>query len=405
MHSPRKIIFICVTALLIAAGCKGGRSYQVASPVLGPVPPRVAQADSGDDGTGKASTKKSVRGQNHDIENVSFDNVSKQPLSMTDVVAEVNGEPILAHEIFDQRYSVELNKRKHTMKPEQLRQIQMEIIAKELPLRIDQTLMVDAIKSNLKTEQMKGIDDQMDKYFQGEIDRLMKATNTGSPTELETVLQANGTSLVTMRKNFGDNQLARQYLRTKIGEDPKASREEMQLYFEEHREKYTESEEIKWQQIDISYAQNGGVDKAEAVAQALLDEIREGTISFDEAAHKRSDSPLASSGGHSDWTKPKSLADKDLRHTLTLLEMNEVSELIPTKKAFLIVMLTGHHEARVIPFGEVQKEIHDLIVKEKRDKLAKEVVSKLRETAVIHTILDAEADNNAGGVKEKLLIQ
>lgn len=403
MHSPRQTIFICATALLLAAGCNGGRSYQVASPVLGPVPPRVAQADSSDDDPGKASTKKSVRAQNHDIENVSFDDASKQPISMTDVIAEVNGEPILAHEVLD-RYIGEINKHKHKMKPEQLRQAQLQIIQRDLPTLIDQTLMVDAIKTNLKTEQMKGIDDQMDKYFQGEIDRLMKSTNAGSPTELETILQAHGTSLVTMRKNFGDRQLAGQYLRTKIGEEPAASRKEMRAYYEEHQEKYSESEEIKWQQIDISYAENGGVDKAEAVAQELLDEIREGKISFDEAAHKRSDSPLASSGGHSDWTKPKSLADKDLRDTLSVLELNEVSEVIATKKAFLIVMVTGHHEARVIPFNEVQKEIHDLIVKEKRDKLAKEVVAKLRENAIIHSILDEESEETAES-DQKLLIK
>ena len=403
MHSPRNMFFICVTTLLLAAGCKGGRSYQVASPVLGPVPPRVAQTDSDDDDTGKASSKKSVRGQDQDIENVSYDAVSDQPLSMTDVIAEVNGEPIFAHEVLD-RYAAKFNENKHKVKPEMIRQAQMELIKKDLSPIIDQTLMVDAIKTNLKADQLKTIDDQMDKYFQGEIDRLMKVTHAGSPTELESILQAHSTSLVTMRKNFGDRQLAGQYLRTKMGEEPAASREEMRSYYEENKEKYSESEEIKWQQIDITYAKHGGVDEAEAVAQALLDEIREGKLSFDDAAHDKSDSPLASSGGHSDWTKPKSLADKDLRDALTSLQVNQVSELIPTKKSFLIVMLTGHHEARDIPFNEVQKEIHDLIVREKKDKAAKEIVAKLREEAVIHTILDDEDSGNAPP-KNKLLIQ
>lgn len=403
MHSPRLIMIACTTALLIAAGCNGGRSYQVASPVLGPVPPRVAQSDSIDDEDGKTSSKKSVRGQSRDFEKVSFEDVTDQPLSMTDVIAEVNGEPILAHEVLD-RYAAQLTQAKQKMKPEKVRQAQIEIIKKDLQPIIDQTLMVDAIKTNLKTEQLEKIDEQMDKYFESEIDRLMKATHAGSPTELETILQANGTSLVTMRKNFGDRNLAGQYLRTKIGEEPAASREEMHTYFQENKEKYSESEEVKWQQIDISYAENGGLDKAEAVAEALLDEIREGKISFDTAAHERSNSPLATSGGHSDWTKPKSLADADLRNTLTSLEVNEVSEIIPTKKAFLIVMLTGHHESRVIPFNEVQKEIHDVIIKEKRERAAKEIVAKLRENAVIHTILDDEAANGTD-VTDKLLIK
>ncbi len=400
MHSPRLTISACVTALLLAAGCNG-RSYQVASPVLGPVPPRVAQVERNDDtGTATTSRKKTARAQNSGIETASFNDPANQPLSMTDVIAEVNGEPILAHEVLD-RYTPQMNQAKQKMKPEKIREAQLELIKRDLQPIIDQTLMVDAIKINLKAEQLKSINEQMDKYFEGELDRLMKATNTSSPTELESVLQTNGTSLVTLRKNFGDRQLAGQYLRTKMGEDPAASKEEMRAVYREDIETYTESEEIKWQQIDISYAENGGVDEAEKVAQALLDQIRRGEISFDEAAHEKSDSPLASSGGHSDWTKPGSLADEDLRETLTSLQLNEVSELIPTKTAFLIVTLTGHHEARVIPFNEVQKEIHDKIIKDKKTAAEKVIVDELRQSAVIHTILD---DIKSESPKKDILI-
>ena len=385
MNSPRVAIALPLAALLIAAGCNG-RSYQVSSPVIGPVPPRVAAAE------GKARTKKgqnqtTPRAQNAGIERIAY--AEDQPFSMTDVIAEVNGEPILAHEVLD-RYAPQLAQAKQTLKPEQIRKAQLEMIKKDLPNVVDQTLMVDAIKTNMKAEQLKSVEAQMDKYFEGEVERLMKSTSTGSPTELEALLQQQGTSLVTLRKNFGDRQLAGQYMRTKMGTEPTASREEMRARYELDIETFTEASEVKWQQIDVAYDAQGGVEGAEAAAQKLLKQIRSGAITFDAAAHDKSDSPLAKNGGHSDWTNPESLADADVKSALTRLDLNEVSDVIPTKTACLIVMVTGRHEARVLPFNDVQKELHNRIVKDKKEVIGEEVIQTLKKNAVIHTILDEE---------------
>lgn len=392
MISTRPTITVLLLALLCSVGCNG-RSYQVASPVIGPVPPRVPASDVVQNA--KTSTSKniaSVRAQNSGIETVSHSAV--QPLEMTDIIAEVNGEPILAHDVLD-RYTPQLNQAKQTLKPEQIRKAQLEMIKKDLPNLIDQTLMVDSVKMTMKPEQLKLVEVQMDKFFEGEVDHLMEVTKTGSPTELEGALQSQGMSLVTLRKNFGDRQLAGQFMRSKMGTEPTASREEMLELYEknvtENVKGFTVASELKWQQIDISYASHGGVEGAEAEAQKLLGEIREGTITFDDAAHDRSDSDLATKGGHWDWTQPESLVDADLKEALTNLELNGISEVIPTKSACVIVQLTGRHEASVIPFSDVQKVLHNSIVTEKKEAIGKVVMEKVKADAVIHTILDDEA--------------
>ena len=391
MISTRPITAVLLLALLCSVGCNG-RSYQVSSPVIGPVPPRVPASEVAQNTkTSKPKTNASVRAQNAGIETVSHSAV--QPLEMTDVIAEVNGEPILAHEVLD-KYTPQLNQAKQTLKPEQLRKAQLEMIKKDLPDLIDQTLMVDSVKSTMKPEQLTSVEAQMDKFFEGEVTRLMGVTQTGSPTELEGALQSQGMSLVTLRKNFGDRQLAGQFMRSKMGTEPTASREEMLALYEknvaENVKDFTVASELKWQQIDISYAAHGGVEGAEAEAQKLLEEIRQGTITFDEAAHDRSDSDLATKGGHWDWTQPESLVDTDLKDALTSLELNGISEVIPTKSACVIVMLTGRHEASVVPFSDVQKLLHDSIVTEKKEAIGKVVMEKVKADAVIHTILEDE---------------
>jgi len=387
MIFQRTLAVVVLLLSALAAGCNG-RSYQVASPVLGPVPPRdVAKTIAKlNENTG---LKNKVRAQDNEIAMVAHQEIV--PLQMTDVVAEVNGEPILAHEIFD-RYGDKLKQAEEQLKVEEFRKIQLELVEKELPTLIERTLMVDAMKQTMKPEQLEQVDAQLDKFFEAEVQRMMQQSNSKSPTELESQLQRQGMSLVTLRKQFGDNQIAGQYLRSRLGKDPSASREEMlALYEEEKATTYTEKSEIKWQQIELSYEERGGIEQAETAARKLLNEIRAGKITFDEAAHDRSDSAIASRGGHRDWTQPESLADEDLRAALTALDVNEISDLIPQKSSFTIVMLTGRRKARVIPFNEVQTELHEKIVKQKKDAVMKEVIEELKADAVIRTILDDEA--------------
>ncbi len=394
MNSHRFAIAVPLLALLFAAGCNG-HSYHVSSPVIGPVPPRVLVSEVAQNSrTAKTKKGQPVRGQNGEIQTVSSSSDPEtQPLGLTDVIADVNGEPILAHEVLD-RYAQQLAEGKKQMKPEQFRITQLELIKRDLPGIIEQTLMVDSVKQNMKPEQLTSIEAQIDKFFeQGEVERLMKVTGTGSPTELESALQSQGQSLVNIRKHFGDRQLASQFMRTKMGAEPTASREEMLARYEQDKaSSFTEAEEIKWQQIDVSYDTHGGTDGGEAAAQKLLKQIHSGAITFDEAAHTKSDSALASKGGHWDWTQPSSLADADVKAALLSLDVNAVSEVIPTQTACIIVMVTGRHEARVIPFNEVQTQLHDRIVKDKKIAIGAEVLKKLMAEGVVHTILDEDWD-------------
>ena len=241
MKFPPIATIVCLVLLLMAAGCNG-RSYKVASPVIGPVPPRVSTAESKQNASNsRRQSERSARGQSDNVEQVAYS--EQRPLLMTEVIAEVNGEPILAHEVLD-RYAAQLDKAKGQLKPEQIRQAQMEMIKKDLPNLIEQTLMVDSVKTTMKPEQLKSVEDQLDKHFEGEVKRLMQLTGTNSPAELESALQAQGVSLAALRKSFGDRQLAGQYLRTKMGKDPTASRAEMRARYEQDIETYTEAEEL-----------------------------------------------------------------------------------------------------------------------------------------------------------------
>ncbi len=383
MNRSRLTRFIPLVALLLAVGCSG-RSYQVASPVLGPVPPRIPLASADDEA--EEPDQYALRAQGGDLVAVAHSDEAK-PLEMTDIIAEINGEPILAHQILD-RYSRQIEQLKQQSKASKVREFQIEAIEKDLPAIIDQTLMVDALKQTMKPDQLKSIEDQLDKYFETEVEDLMKKSNTGSPTELEGVLQSQGMSLVTLRQQFGDRQLAGQYMRAKLDFEPTVSREEIQARYEADIAEYTHAAEVKWQQIDLAYEKHGSVEAAEAAAKKLLIEIRAGQLSFDDAARDQSDSPIADQGGHRDWTSPESLVDADLQAALGELPINGISAPITTKTGCIIVMTTGRREARTVPFHEVQTDLKQKMVQEKKQAHGQTVIDNLKAKAVIKTILD-----------------
>lgn len=382
MNCCRSLVVAPILALMMTVGCTG-RSHQVANPVLGPVPPRIPLAQTEQEAD---PSQPSIRSQNSGVQMASFNDESL-PLEMTDIIAEVNGEPILAHMVLD-RYSREIQQLKQQSKPAKVREYQLSKIEKDLPALIDQTIMVDALKQTMKPEQLKSIEDQLDKYFEQEVQDLMKKTNTGSPTELEGVLQTQGLSLVTLRQQFGDRQLAGQYMRGKLDFEPTVSHDELTERYQQNIDEYTQKPEVKWQQIDFEYQKHGGVEQAEAAAAQLLREIQAGQISFDDAAHDRSDSPLADQGGHRDWTNPENLVDTDLQHVLNQLEIQAISAPISSKNACLLVMVTGRREARTIPFHEIQTELKATMAQEKKQARGQAIINDLKSHAVIHSILD-----------------
>ncbi len=152
--------------------------------------------------------------------------------------------------------------------------------------------MVDAVRVKLKPEQLEGIDKQLDAAFEENmVPELMKSTKCQSVAELEQLLQKYGLSLPQMRKRWGDQQIALQWIKTKAGNDPMFSREELIAAYEKRLKDYTVVGQVKWQQIQVNTARHGGDrDEARAVLLQAMKALVAGE-SFDEVAKKFSEAP------------------------------------------------------------------------------------------------------------------
>lgn len=360
-------------AVALTTGCTG-RSYDVANPVVGPVPPRRAAAAE--------QYAQLELSESSDIVQVKLEN---EPLLMTTVVATVNGRPILAGDVLEP-FESRLNEMRPKLTEAQFREAQLSIIKRDLPRLMEQTLLAEAIRSKLTKDQLDTVERQVDIYFEQDIQDLKQRLKVSSLAELEHAMQQQGMSLSTRRRMFGERLLAGEYIKAKVGNsDPPISRQELLDDYQKRLEEYATPTQIKWQQLQISVAKAGNRAKAAARMELALAELREGT-SFDEVVRKYSDGPLATNGGHWDWTQPESVANSDIRKALETLKEGQVSPVLTSDNFLQLVKVTGRRDASHTPFGEVQEKIRQKLIEERRAAKAKAVVQELKAAAVTTSI-------------------
>ncbi|QDT34133.1 peptidylprolyl isomerase [Thalassoglobus polymorphus] len=364
---------VILMAVILSVGCSQHR-YDIADPVVGPPPPRKQG--------GQAVAYNSEAESEFQLASYTEDEI----IPMTEVVARVNGNPILAGQVLEP-YAAKLAQARKQMPASEIRKAQEMLLKKSLPTQIEQTLMVDAVKSKMTTEQYTQVDEQLDEFFAEEVVRLQTQFNVGNIAELETLLQSQGMSLATMRDAFGNRQLASEYVRGKMGSEAPLTRQDLLKEYNLRKEEFAHPEQIKWQQIQVSVTKHGSRNNAAREMNKAIEELRQGA-DFTDVVQRYSDGPLKDKGGHWDWTQPSSIANTDVRTALAKLQTGQMSEVIQNDSSLHIVKVTGRKAATYTPFPEVQEKIRTELIAKQREAKAEKILAELRENAVIETMFD-----------------
>ena len=308
-----------------------------------------------------------------------------------DVAARVNGNPIFVSEVIE-RYRPQLEAQKAQASPSDYQRLLRSLLEQELPAFIEQALVLDAARAQFKQEQWDELQDKLDEFFYSdEVPSLQQRLKVSSLREVEIKMQEVGTSLATYRRVWGERQIAGQWVSEKLP-DATASRQELLEEYESRIDEYREPEQVKWQQCWISIAESGGPDGARKRVQQVIADLKAGQ-SFDDVIAQHSDGPRAADRGQWDWTQTSSLADERLKETLTGLQLNQIGPVLEDERGFRIVKLTGFRPAQVKPFEEVQAELREAIVQQKRADAAQQVIDELKAKAQIDTILESPTAN------------
>lgn len=383
-------IALLLVMLLTFAGCNRMR-VRVDNPLVGPPPPRdpervSALARQESNSTDEAETGASLVNGSHERLGVVLigDTQEQSPPEgisdlMTEVAARVNGKSIFVGQIVEP-YTLQLERARAELSEEDFRRLVVELVKRDLDQLIDQTLLVDSLMSTLKPEQTEQVEAQIDSLFEERIAAMQEEMGAPSLANLEIELQMQGTSLASLRRRFGDVQIAGQAMAMRIGDPPIITRADLLAEYRESIEEFTQPTQIRWQQIWISRRSNA--QQAEQQIQQALAALQSG-MSFDDAVSQFSQGATKSNAGQWDWTRPESLENQEVAEFLRVTPPGQISGIIEDRNGFQIVVVTERKDAGITPFEEVQVQLRERLQAEREDAAAQAVLEELRQSGVV----------------------
>lgn len=398
--------FYCLACfLLILTGCDQLSRQKVENPVIGAPPPRIKGAELAS-GPLNAAGKSQLRSSQASVLPVGLDPMSvssAENFTGTQVVAMVNGTPILSSDIIDPNshmpYSelferVRSERDQGRMSEAQYQELRKSFLVemeKNLDPFIERKLLAGALRAMMPPEAMQGAEDSLDRYFDLQVAEMKKKMNVTTREEVDSEMRKQGLSLAQLRENVADQEMASSYLKSQKKTTPVISRSELYDYYQSHLDEYAQPAQVRWQQIVVYYRDHGGRNGAFESLKKSIDVLKQGE-SFSSVASQYSNGPRAQDGGQWDWTRAGSLSDLNIEKELFNLPIGRISRPIEGEGGYHLVKVNERQRAAHTPFTEVQGKIQKTLQVEAENNATREIIQNVRTASVVETIFD---DNSA----------
>jgi peptidyl-prolyl cis-trans isomerase SurA len=261
--------------------------------------------------------------------------------------------------------------------------------AEKIVAEKDKDVLRDLIDQQLLLEKGKDLSITADTELVKKLDEMRKQMNLESIEDLDKAAQSEGVSFEDFKQNLRNQIITQQVIGKEVGSRMNISKEEAQQFYEQHRDKMQQPEEIRLSEILVSTEKKAGdttdeaqvLAAAQAKADSLLEQIRKGA-SFEEVAKRNSDGPSAAQGGDLGYFKRGTLA-KELEDKTFAMKAGEVSDVVRTRQGFVILKVVEHQMAGIPPLSAVQSRIQEEIYMEKLQPALRAYLTRLREEAYI----------------------
>ena len=309
-----------------------------------------------------------------------------QRVKKGEVAATVNGTPIFVDDVLLPMAPMVAQAEKQ-MPPDVFRQWRRALVAKQLQPHIEQELLLQALKTKLKEDNLTSLKKHIDAEFQKELNDTMKKLKVSTIGELEAQLRKSGSSIEVLQTSFRNKHLAQQYLSSKAMPVDGFDRPDLLEHWKGNPDTYAVAAEVKWRQIHLQCALHGGKPATKKLAQTVCDRLENGE-DFATLARELSDGATKSNDGYWDWTKTGSLKSKELDQLLFEMPIGEEIAMLEGPDVIDIVMVLDRHEAGYKAFESVQADIKLELKSNEFKRTVQNLFDDLAEKATIETYTD-----------------
>lgn len=285
------------------------------------------------------------------------------------VLLRVNGEPILQSDLEEQWEYIQPGLQ--GLPREQLQAQEPEIRKAVVAQMADNLLLMQ------RADEM-GISASTNQIDRA-VARVMQQQGLSSEEELEQALAASGMTLAEMREQFAERIVQQTLIYQEIQPQLFVSEAEIQRYYEEHVDEFTQPAEVMFQQA-FFVVEEGNRASARQAAESALADLQGGASLA--AIGERYPGVRIQEGG--DWVTLEDLRP-ELAAMIEGLAIGDY-ELVETPLAFHIVQVINRRDTRVQPFEEVSREVRNILLRQREEAATAEYTDRLRESAYIEVM-------------------
>src|SRR6202049_4658038 len=163
----------------------------------------------------------------------------------------------------------------------------------------------------------------------------------------------------------------------KLQGEAQVSQQDLQKYYDQHRDEYRVPEQVNVRQILIKTPLPGadgrvdqkGVDEARRKAEDALKQLKAGA-KFEDLAKKYSEDPSGKSGGSVGWIKRGGFPVPEVDKAAFSLPKGGTSDVINAGYAFVILRVDDKQDAHLKTLAEVKDQIEPIIKQQKAQQTA-----------------------------------
>ncbi|OGF68041.1 MAG: hypothetical protein A2Y62_00340 [Candidatus Fischerbacteria bacterium RBG_13_37_8] len=224
------------------------------------------------------------------------------------------------------------------------------------------------------------------------LEQLKKENNIASDEELSNALKQEGITIEELKMQLRERTMQQKliyfYLQGKVS----ITEQEMQQYYNEHIEDFTEPARFRISYIFISTADRTK-EEALTITEDILDKLKAGT-DFLQLATEYSEDASKEKGGDLGFLSKVEM-NTLFAQSIDTMQVGQISELIESEDGYRIFKLTEKTEAQVNAYENVKNEIYQKIFEMRAEKYQDEFIKKLKEESYIQILYDPYKTNTS----------
>jgi parvulin-like peptidyl-prolyl isomerase len=255
----------------------------------------------------------------------------------------------------------------------------------------------EALPTKIKEIRLKAINDLIDRqlilqefnknkysipdhYIEERVQTIIREDFGNDRGAFSRTLQAQGYTVEKFRNLEKEKMIVQAMRSQNVKNDVIIPEPKIQEFYQQHRQEFSEDEQIKLRMIAIRKAEDGSDSR-----RSLINEIRSKIVEgaeFPDLARLYSDDSTQDQGGDWGWINRRTL-NEDLSKIAFSLKPGQVSQVVELGNSYYLLLVDAKKNATVKTLAELHDEISNRLVQEERHSRETEWLTRLRKKAYI----------------------